>query len=100
MVVLGVVAIILSIYDVFAGVSLLGTLRDFLFTIFLLSTLKGVCSMLTTPWFGAFMGMIDLATGVTSLLLFFGKDIGFFWIVGALVLLKGLYCLFLLSYSR
>lgn len=100
MVVLWMVAIILSIYDIFAGISLLGTFRDFFFTIFILSTLKGISSLLTTPWFGALMGMLDLITGVTSLLLFLGKDIWFFWIVGTLILLKGLYCLFLLSYSR
>lgn len=37
------------------------------------------------------LGWIDIVSGTTLMLLFYGKDISFFWIFGIAILVKGLW---------
>jgi hypothetical protein len=87
--------IILSLYDIFAGVVIISRLYNFFLLVSIFSSLKGIWSIVSDIPFGIFsiMGTVDLIAGITALLLLSGKNIWFYPFVGILILLKGFYCL-------
>jgi hypothetical protein len=90
-----IILLILSIYDVFAGVVIISPIYSFLYLVAIFSTLKGIWSIVSGIPFGIFsiLGLIDFISGLVAFLLLFGKDVWFYPFIGTLLMLKGFYCL-------
>lgn len=90
----------ISVIDIVVGILIIfgiGQGNNYVLFLFIVSLLKGsfsVVSSFSEGFYFDIFGALDFVAGVVLMLIFFGIGFPSLWIVGVLMLLKGLYSFF------
>ena len=88
---IAIVDVIGGLLLIFDWVSAFHTLLFYFGVIMLVKGLWSVFDCIRKKFYFDFLGWIDVVSGATMLLIFFGWSLSFLWFLGIIILIKGLW---------